>query len=275
MTQPVTLIIKRRDGGWASQVKNGPIRSISEPHFGREDKVIRWGNSIPFNGSFVSYNSPGAVSISSDKGRFREVMMSNEIPIPTPYHKDTVNWPIVIRPLHHHAGKHFFVANNALEFKKITSQLSNFYASEVYPKQREVRVHCCSGKVLLIKEKPAPKDKNIIAWNFAVNEEAWSTIDRSNYDPALCKIALDAMKAIDLDIGAVDVMFDPIDKSKARYVVCEINTAPSLTDYLSSKYAQYFDFIFNSSSKISTWDCSKFKKGESFAWKNDQLNQNQ
>jgi hypothetical protein len=271
MGQPVTLIVKRKDGGWASQSKGGTLKSISEPRFTSGDKVVRWGNSLGLSGSFIGYNTPDAVAFSSDKGRFREKMMENEIPIPTPYHKDTKNWPIVVRPLHHHAGQHFHIVKNVNELKAVQAKLGQSYASEVYPKQREVRVHCCSGKVLLIKEKPAPSDKNTIAWNFAINEEAWTTVDRSNYDPMLCKIALDAMSAIKLDIGAVDMMFDPIDKSKAKYVVCEINTAPSLTEYLSTKYAQYFDYIFSKPTKVDNWDYSKLKEGKSFSWKNEQL----
>jgi len=271
MSQQVTLLARKENGTWISNVRDRSFMLRGQPIFTPNDKVISWGNSMPVGNAGIHYNTGKAVSISSDKGLFRKVMMENEIPIPTPYHKDTNRWPIVIRPLHHHAGKHFFVANNITEFSRITSRLGEYYASEVYPKQREIRVHCASGKVLLIKEKPAPADKNTIAWNFAINEEAWTTIDRQNYDPELCKIALQAMDAISLDIGAVDVMFDPSEKGYAKYVICEINTAPSLTPYLQQKYAMYFDHIFRANSKLNPWNWSKFTKGKSFSWKNEQL----
>jgi hypothetical protein len=276
MTQSVTLIVKKTNG-WYSATRDHPrLTPIREPNFNSNDIVVRWGNSMSLNGNFISYNSPRSTSIASNKGDFRGVMMDNEIPTPTPYHRDKNVWPVVVRPIHHHAGQHFHVANSHTEVQNFFRLYGGAaYASEVYPKQREVRVHCASGKVLLIKEKPAPDDINTIAWNFAINEEAWTTIDRQNYDPKICKLALDAMKAIGLDIGAVDIMFDPIDRSLPQYVICEINTAPSLTDYLSSKYAMYFDHIFSNSSKIPEWDYSKFKQGISFVWKNEQLTNRQ
>jgi D-alanine-D-alanine ligase-like ATP-grasp enzyme len=184
-------------------------------------------------------------------------------------------WPVITRPNKHHAGKNFFVSYSKKELEqniRFAGGLDNSYTSGFYPKGREVRVHCAFGKVLLIKEKPAPEDKNTIAWNFAVNEEAWSTIDRKDYDPGLCKLALMSMKAIDLDIGAVDIMFEPIKPGFPQYVVCEINTAPSLTPYLAEKYAMLFDKIFTSGIP-EYWDYTKFKKGDSFAWKNFQLQQ--
>ena len=112
MHQPVTLLIKRNDGSWVNQTSLGHTTRISEPKFKPNDVVVRWGNSIPFSGSFVAYNTPGPVSIASDKGQFRKTMLDSEIPIPTPFYKDNTNYPIIVRPLHHHAGQHFYVAKN-------------------------------------------------------------------------------------------------------------------------------------------------------------------
>lgn len=275
MSQPVSLLVKKNNGWYMANKNNLKLQRTTEPIFNSSDIVVRWGNSIPLNGNFISYNSSRATSLASNKKEFREIMLENEIPIPTPYHLDKNNWPVVVRPTHHHAGKNFHVANNHNEVNRFFRLYNNLaYASEVYPKQREVRVHCASGKVLLIKEKPSPADINTIAWNFSINEEAWTTIDRKDYDPNICLLALKAMSAIQLDIGAVDVMFDPIDVSLPKYVVCEINTSPSLTEYLSLKYALYFDHIFNNNQKIENWDFLKWKKGYSFVWKNEQLKTN-
>lgn len=271
------LLIKRNNGTWVSVSNHGRRTNLTKlPVFTKNDVIIKWGNSIDIspNGAVI-YNNPGAVSIASDKGLFRLKMRDKGIPIPeiVTYANYVQGTRVVLRPSHHRAGQYFYVLSSKADIVKYINKYGDngYYMSKIYPKQREVRIHCCMGKVLLIKEKPAPKDKTEVAWNFAINEQAWYTIERKNYDPKLCKIALDAMKAIGLDIGAVDVMFDPIDKSLPKYVICEINTAPLLTEYLLDKYSALFLLLFNESKKINEWDCSKFTKGESFSWKNKQM----
>lgn len=271
------LLIKKNDGGWVSVSNSGrrtPLKTL--PVFTASDVIIKWGNSIEIkpNGAVV-YNNPGAVSKASNKGLFRTIMHQKGIDIPTIITKKDlpIGERVVLRPLHHRAGQNFHLVTSLGDLARCEAKYGRdgYYMSKIYPKQREVRVHCCLGKVLLIKEKPAPADKKEVAWNFAINEQAWSTIDRKDYDPALCKIALDAMEAIGLDIGAVDVMFDPMDKKLPRYVICEINTAPSLTEYLVEKYQSLFMLLFAKKERIEKWDYSKFTKGESFSWKNQQM----
>jgi hypothetical protein len=56
-----------------------------------------------------------------------------------------------------------------------------------------------------------------------------------------------------------------------EHVVAEINTAPSYTPYLISKYGAYFDKLFRTKGKLEPWDYTKFKKATSLGWKNKQL----
>ncbi len=68
----------------------------------------------------------------------------------------------------------------------------------------------------------------------------WSEIPRH-----LCPLAVDAVKIIELDFGAVDIMGYPEDSRLPRFSICEINTAPRLEGYTAERYAQYFDWLID------------------------------
>jgi glutathione synthase/RimK-type ligase-like ATP-grasp enzyme len=254
--------------------------------------IIRWGTqnaSLSINSSFT-LNQIKAMSMASNKLRSRLRLMEANVPVPLTVDSpskitEDMNLPLILRPLKHSAGNFFYLAKNKKDAADIfKSRLNNEgYISEFYPKTREFRIHCAHGKILFIKEKPAPENKNEVVWNFAVNQDEWHTIDRKDYNFAMCKIALDAVKACELDFGAVDIMTYPTTSINVEgveykipkglfpdFVVCEINTAPSLTEYGIEKYSKYFDLIFKDNT-IKHWDYSKFTAGESLSWKNTQL----
>jgi len=250
---------------------------VKKPSFSKGDKVVFWGSRAILNTSgAIVYNSPQSLSNASKKSLGRKLMKKAGIAIPkTEFSvadaKKNLTYPMIVRPEHHREGKNFFVVNNDRELANKLNKLPNGYVSEFYPKTKEFRVHVASGKALLVKQKPEPDDKSTIAWNFAQNEKPWTTIDRKDYDYEMVKLALDAVKALNLDFGAVDIMSNPTKRGLSTHVVVEINTAPSYTPYLISKYGVYFDLIFSKDSKLEPWDYSKFKKGNSLAWKNYQL----
>jgi len=274
----VYVFRKLKDGRWLrDHLKGEAIKTafVNKPSFNKGDTILKWGNSIPVNtGDCIYYNNGLAVNNASNKLEARFLM--EEAGIDVPYTCGLIEhvkaYPVIVRPIKHRAGKYFYIAQGEGElrhFVKHRPSLKNgYYMQEIFDKDREFRLHCAFGKVLVMKEKPAPPDKKTVAWNFAINEEAWTTIDRKDYDAAMCKLALESMDAIGLDIGAVDVM------SKGKeHVICEINTSPSLTDYLADKYAMLFNKIFKSTGKLENFDYKKFTDGKSFAWKNFQLNE--
>ena len=116
-------------------------------------------------------------------------------------------------------------------------------------------------------EKPAPSDKNTVAWNRAVVHEEWNAIPWSEYHYNACLEALKAVNALGLDTGGVDVMIRG-DEAK----VLEVNTAPTLisSPYVSQRWAEAFDWLFTEGKK-EHWDFTKFKDSKSFAWKHSQL----
>ena len=273
--------LKNGDRSWYrydSKNLSNVIDIKESPSFSEKDKVLFWGTrvSITTNGAIV-YNNPRSLSRASDKAvarmRFRDAGIPSPMLISTK-ELDHVSYPVIIRRTHHHGGMYFYVANDKEEVYSLLKKFiknGDYYISEVYPKTEEYRVHCASGKALLVKRKPTPDNPNEIAWNFHINEKPWTTINRKDYNPDMIKMALDAVEVLGLDFGAVDIMSKPKIKGFPEHVVLEVNTAPSFTPYLIQKYGMYFDLLFSKDNKAEHWDYKAFKKGPSLAWKNEQL----
>lgn len=264
-----------------SKDSENEIPLSAPPAFSSGDKIVMWGTRVEVTKEFdtIVYNPPNVTINASNKKRAREILQEKKIATPllvknTELYK--VRYPVIIRRDHHRAGIDFHVSYTDEDSFKIIETLGvgpdNYYISEVYPKTEEYRVHCASGKVLLVKRKPEPDDKSIIPWNFHQVEQAWSIVDRKDYNYEMVSLALSAVEAVDLDYGAVDIMSKPSKDGYPAHVVVEINTAPSYTPYLISKYGAYFNLIFSKDSKLVPWDFKKFRKGISLAWKNSQLN---
>lgn len=255
------------------------IVNTSPPSIRSGDKVIRWGDRIDLgvSSNAIQYNTAQNLNHASNKKLAREILEKAGVAVPKLIKNDELykaDYPVVLRPSRHRAGLNFFVINSDEDLVKATSRFKSkeeYYISEVYPKTEEYRVHCASGKALLIKRKPEPPDKSVVAWNFHQNELPWTTIERRNYDIDMVKMALKAVSALGLDFGAVDIMSKPTNKKLPKHVVIEVNTAPSYTPYLILKYGTYFDLAFSSPKKLDPWEYEKFTKGESLAWKNYQL----
>ena len=217
------------------------------------------------------YNKIEAVSKATNKKRSREIFLNTGVKTPRLYTigDDNITFPIVARPLVHSKGRNFLVLNSQDEFAACYHQHGdNYYYSEFIDKDREYRVHCAHGKILAVMEKP-PVDG--VAWNRAVNHEAFVRVMQKEYNYDVCFQALKAVNELGLDFGGVDVIV-----KDGQAFVLEVNTSPTLnsSEYTSYRYAQYFDWLFRSEQRRDHWDYTVFKKADSFAWKQIQLESN-
>lgn len=235
------------------------------------DILIRWGNrvSIPTNNNTITYNCMDAIKNATDKKLSRQLFMQKDVRTARLVTPDTVTpnqFPVIARPFVHSKGRNFVVLTDMVDFRNHYNRLNNeWYYSEFINKEREFRVHCAHGKVLAVMEKPAGVG---IAWNRARNHEAFVRIYQNSYIKDVCLQALNAMKAVGLDFGGVDVLY----KGDKAYVI-EVNTSPTLnsSEYVSARYAKYFDWLHRSNKRRPHWDYTKYKKAKSFAWLEGQL----
>ncbi len=294
-TNPTTLVQRRR-----FVKKNGKIvqyyRVFGDPELYQEDQlyqlkfknfdftnsiIIRWGTreEIDTTNSIV-YNTSKAIHNATNKALSRKLFIKNSVPTPRlitsidEYDKLDKNSIIIARPHIHSKGKNLIVLTNKTEFiNHFNKNSENWYYSEFIDKIAEFRVHVGSGKALCLMEKHKPNNNNI-AWNRAINHsEPFTRVYQKDSDSrnlrAVIIAALNAVKALDLDMGAADII---VDKNGNPYVL-EINTAPTLNSspYTAEMWCKYWNWLLRSNTKRKHWDYNKFNKASSLFWKQNQL----
>lgn len=191
--------------------------------------VIPWGL---VDDCTVSANKPESVAKSSSKYTARMEFKKAGIRVPNCWTVDAVprnaQYPLIVRPTHHFAGRNFFVVENGAGL----AAHRGGYASEIVDKSRELRLHVFLGTVIGIQEKPISED---IRANLAVNGDPWKVIGPSSCPKIAFDYSISAADAVGLDFGAVDI----IRSRDGKWYVLEINTAPQISsEYILRKYAQ-------------------------------------
>lgn len=242
--------------------------------FSLEDSItIRWGNRIDFptNNGTIVYNKSENIEKGTNKKLSRELLLRNNVSCPLLYTPDSQNttYPIIARPSVHAKGKNFIVLKNREDFVNHYRRNSpnGWYYSQYIDKEREFRVHVAHSKILGIMEKPRVEGQ--MAWNRAINHQAFTRVLQQDYILDVCVQAAKATQVLGLDFAGVDVIF----KDGKAYIL-ELNTSPTLnsSEYISEQYAKYFQWLFRQNTRREHWDFSQWKKASSFAWKQDQLN---
>lgn len=213
------------------------------------DTLIRWG-SVALAPHAITYNRAEAIKKASNKALCRQILKETEVPVPKP----TERPPCIGRPARHSSGRNFFYCRNRRQVKE-AKRKGAVYFSQFYPKTEEYRVHVAHNKILLISRKVGNKD--CLIWNKNKNGFEFETIRWKEWPENVIKVALEAIRVIGLDFGAVDIMGKPKQGRFRRYkpvVVAEINTAPRLANYASQRYAEYFDWLFSDCYKAEHLD---------------------
>jgi len=243
--------------------------------------TINWAinpSEVEYGG--IVYNENG-IALSSNKPRARMAMQEAGVPTPrtTTDSGEALRWvedgkTIVCRPATHRAGQNFFVirpSTSQIDRDSILS-MSDYYA-EFFPKTREFRLHGGHGKVLVLQEKVPNRDgvdlTDVRPWNFSTGDFVFKVLKWSEFPISVCKAGLSAIKALGLDMGAVDIMSD----EQGNVAVAEVNTSPSLEDYCTSRYAKYFTWLCESDERREHFEFEGLTLGKSFAWKECNFNE--
>lgn len=230
--------------------------------------IIRWGNRIEIDttGSVV-YNKAKAIEKATDKKETRRILAEAGISVPravTPI-CDNINYPVIARPSVHAKGRNFIILKNVNEFQRHfdNNEHRGWYYSEFVDKVKEYRVHCAHGRILNYLEKPNPGNGQI-AWNRALNGEAFTNVKWSDYDSRIALECLKAVKAIGLDFAGVDVIVD----AQGNPYILELNTSPTLnsSEYSMQRYAKYFDWLGKTTERREHHELKEFKKASNYAW---------
>ena len=212
---------------------------LTRPRQSRRDKVINWGSSMnPFRmSSNVLLNKPMAVLCASNKITAFKTFKENNIPHPDFTESITVakewiedGYTIVCRTLiNSHSGKGIVIANKIEDLA-----MAPLYV-KYFPKTYEFRIHVFNGKIIDYIQKRKRNDIPETEYNKYVRNHCngWvfcrdNIIERDD----LKTIAIDAVKALGLDFGAVDI----VTTKKGTAKVLEVNTAPALEGTTLERY---------------------------------------
>lgn len=210
------------------------------------DLVINWGNSLLPNwieADVKWLNHPYAVERASNKLTTLKILKEADISVPEfltdKYDKPYAwNYIVVRHKLNGHSGDGIEVIDcHEDDYDLSTIPEAPLY-TEFIRSQAEYRVHVFDGNVIDYSKKvridededdePTEEQMQIKShdngWDFARGGLI--------YKPSVAKLALEAVKALCLDFGAVDIIVD--DEGKAY--VLEINTACGMADTTENSY---------------------------------------
>jgi len=201
---------------------------------GRDKRVLNWGSSdLPRDVRLSSViNREDAVHSAVDKLMTFGVLLANKVHLPLwSIDRRAFNegdFPIVCRTKVKGAdGAGIVIANKPEEL--VDARLY----TQLIASTHEYRVNVSHGEVFATQIKRQKKDAPKGASSFIrTTANGWG-FDVADKVPAKVKEqAIAAVKALGLDIGGVDVVWDGL-----RAYVLEVNTAPQLTPYTAGKLA--------------------------------------
>lgn len=229
----------------ARSINGKRIRDIGRYRPLHGDFIVNWGNTKSPSWNRIDVNKPDAVACSVDKVRALEKMTADGV-------------ATVVHTTDKAVAKGWVDAGETVYARTLTraSQGRGIVIVEphstVLPFAKlytigiespiEYRVHVANGKVIdYAKKIPLRQDATIKikshtnGWTFARNVERGESIQ---------KLAVDAVKSLGLDFGAVDVIVDP--KNKNRPKILEVNSAPGLVGRTIGMYANAVKELYTS-----------------------------
>lgn len=211
----------------------------TEPPDEQLNLLIRWGSTAPvarrpsrvLNKSTSIARSTdkfGALNILRDAGilvpRFVRI---DEVPRPSTEAFRALGFkvPLLARNSTHTRAKDVMLCLQDLDFNRAIRWGKEFFV-EYIPTQREYRVHVFNGNIIRVSEKVLRNRKNYISYLRTHEHNHIFKEEREPLSQAGRDIAVRAVRALDLDFGAVDLLLG----DDNNIYVLEVNTGPSLVD---------------------------------------------
>lgn len=196
---------------------------------GYDGPAINFG----YGGEEDALNSPRAIINTTNKRIMRQLFANNDVPAPHFYSgapSENITFPVVGRPDRHREGRGFWLCNSMSEMEQAIrgtrKKAAATHFMEFIDIEREFRVHVVAGKSIKISEKSEPGNhRNGIYFRYP---------SEFNHKKTLRKVAVQAVEALGLHFGAVDIGW-----SDNQPYVFEVNTAPCLTDETSDTLDKY------------------------------------
>lgn len=209
------------------------------------DLVIRWGSrrSITTPSDAV-LNPRRQIRANTDKLNSLEVLEDADIPVPqftrdaseigSPTDDTSLSYPVLGRSENHSQGSDI----NLILQQRDLSLTDNDFFVDYEPTQMEYRVQVFNGEIVKVHEKrletEAAREEDYTPY-IRNHQKNWVFVnERGDTPDAVRENAIDAVDALDLDFGAVDVIHTEDDE----VLVLEVNTAPTLDENNLRRYGE-------------------------------------
>ena len=233
--------------------------------------VVRLGSStkmkddVTSGGNRVECNTINAIETSSDKLLMKETFASHQILTPEWFQvedlrttgggllEEKINdlpYPIIAKRIYGSRGRGLKKIETKEEMKKFLEKdnIDDYYFEKYYTYAREYRLHVTQDGYFyacrkMLKEE-TPEDKR-----FYRNDSncVWFLESNSGFDKPvnwdkIVKASVEALKAVELDIGAIDVLVQSAvnssgdDRIDPKFLILECNSAPSFGEVTLEKY---------------------------------------
>lgn len=236
----------------------------------KRDLIVRWGDSknpeldSQLDGFGVKFlNKAKAIIRNTNKLKALELFRENGLNVPSIFYSkyDINKFPVLGRDRHHCGGTDIVIINGS-NFGKNNHDLipdKDFYIG-VIPSSNEYRFHVFNGVVIRITKKKFrghDKDGNPVDEKGIIKNDTYgwghSHVDIEDINYSLLNLAIESVRIIGLEFGAVDMLIS----ADGKPYVLEVNTAPRLNsiglEIYSKEIMKYYNDVVDKKSFLSKW----------------------
>jgi glutathione synthase/RimK-type ligase-like ATP-grasp enzyme len=242
------------------RTKNFTAEPLKRAIFVPFNAVCRLGSTTPTSTittrPIVECNTVEAVNNSRSKLRMKECFQRANIPQSRWYHGRldvntiknhfgiTVNegYQLVGKAIFGFQGRGMVLISNDTELADFCRHHTpeNFYLEIFHNYGREYRIHATQNEVFMVWRKLRREDASE-RWFFNSHNCNWvgethPLFDKPSNWETLCSASVNAIRAVGLDIGAVDIRVSS--SNPDSYIVLEVNSAPALGVQGVEKYKE-------------------------------------
>ncbi len=194
--------------------------------------LIRWGNraSVRFR-PVTPINSKAGIGNAAEK--FKSLVLMREAGVPCPKADPDPRMlrpPFLGRSFTHSRGTDIRLC---MQLADAGREPSDYYI-EYVPTAREYRAHVAFGRVFKVSEKVLSEPTQTTPWIRNLDSGYTFRNERTRLGSLGCAAAADAVSALGLDFGAVDLIVS----DDANTYVLEVNTAPRCSLTTGVGYAE-------------------------------------
>jgi len=240
------------------RTKNSTARPLQRSILFDDWAIVRLGSRTPTENcsrkprNFIEVNTIDAIENSRSKLRMKSCFSKLKVPqadwwrVGSIQNTNTMPYPLVLKRVFGFQGRGMRLINTKEELNDwldANGSGEGWYFERFYNYAREYRLHVSIATGVFLSWRKLRTKEATNRWFFNSTNSNWVGEDHNLFDKPKCwkdmeKAAVDSLKAVGLDIGAVDIRVQSNTQENPKFIVCEINSAPALGELGIEKYKE-------------------------------------